>query len=392
MRTFQTTHPWLKFEFDPSTFPAKLWLLLGECQSKCEHLAGVPLLPETASRINRYYLARGAKATTAIEGNTLTDEQVGLEIEGKLTLPPSQAYLITEVRNIARAYDDIFNQMFVGRSIPGSHFAGLKTDRICDFNRWILRDLPLAQHVIPGQIRTHAIAVGMYRGAPAEDCAYLLDRMTEWIASLSITDESPIVNGIVNALLVHLYIAWIHPFSDGNGRTARLVEYQILLQAGIPAPAVHLMSNHFNATRSEYYRQLEEASISGGDVIPFLEYAVTGFRDGLRDQLAYVREQQVDVMWRDLIFQRFGSSQATADRRRRDLMHDLTARGTPVSQKELTSISGRVAQAYAQVTPKTLARDLGVLKSERLVTVDVEGNLLPNKRIILSYLPPTLCP
>jgi len=82
---------------------------------------------------------------------------------------------------------------------------------------------------------------------------------------------------------------WIHPFGDGNGRTARLVEFQILLQAGIPSPAAHLLSNHYKQTRTEYYRQLATASRSGGNILPFIEYAVGGFVDGLKEQLALIR-------------------------------------------------------------------------------------------------------
>ncbi len=385
------THPWIKFTLDPREFTPKLWMLLGECKSKCDHVAGVPLLPDTADKINRHYLARGAKATTAIEGNSLTVEQVELEVEMKpVTLPESQAYLVQEVRNIAHAYDQIFFDVSVrGKGGPiGLPSICISPARICGFNKIVLHDLPLERHVVPGEIRKHAIAVGMYRGAPTEDCEYLLDRMSEWIETLQITDDSPIVNGIVKALLAHLYIAWIHPFSDGNGRTARLVEYQLLLQAGIPAPAVHLMSDHFNATRAEYYRQLEEASISGGDVIPFLAYAVRGFRDGLIEQLQYIRDQQVEVMWRDHLMRTFGDPTTAGDRRRLDLILDITALGKPVRPSDVTSVSGRIAKSYATRTDKTVSRDIAGLTKRKLLVVDENGNLIPNKRIILSYLPP----
>jgi Fic family protein len=99
-------------------------------------------------------------------------------------------------------------------------------------------------------------------------------------------------------VVAHLCLAWIHPFGDGNGRTARLVEFQILLGAGVPTPAAHLLSNHYNQTRTEYYRQLDRASKSGGEIVPFIEYAARGFVDGLREQLHKIRDQQWDVSWR----------------------------------------------------------------------------------------------
>jgi hypothetical protein len=64
------------------------------------------------------------------------------------------------------------------------------------------------------------------------------------------------------------------------------------MSASIPSPAAHLLSNHYNLTRQEYYRQLDRASQSGGEILPFLGYALEGFVDGLRSQLSLIRVQQ----------------------------------------------------------------------------------------------------
>jgi hypothetical protein len=53
------------------------------------------------------YLAKGAHATTAIEGNTLTEEQVRARMEKQLSLPPSQEYMGKEVDNIIHACSSI---------------------------------------------------------------------------------------------------------------------------------------------------------------------------------------------------------------------------------------------------------------------------------------------
>ena len=76
MRTYEETHPWITFRLDLNKINYRGWMLLGEAQSKCEHLSGVPLVPGAAERLNELYLAKGVLATTAIEGNTLTEEQV----------------------------------------------------------------------------------------------------------------------------------------------------------------------------------------------------------------------------------------------------------------------------------------------------------------------------
>ncbi|HEY8666568.1 MAG TPA: Fic family protein [Tepidisphaeraceae bacterium] len=136
--------------------------------------------------------------------------------------------------------------------------------------------------------------------------------------------------------MAHLYLAWIHPFPDGNGRTARLVEFRILLNSGVPAPAAHLLSNHYNKTRDEYYRQLRYASQSGGDVLQFIQYAVRGFRDGLREQIRHVVRQQAEVVWRDYVHEKFQNKRSDADRRRRNLVLDLSLKRRVVPQTQLT--------------------------------------------------------
>ena len=93
---YKQTHPWLSFTLDTGRFSPKLWMMLGEAQSKCHHIAGVPLQPDTAKELHSLYLAKGALATTAIEGNTLSEEEVKKQIAGVLSLPPSREYLARE--------------------------------------------------------------------------------------------------------------------------------------------------------------------------------------------------------------------------------------------------------------------------------------------------------
>ncbi|MGB6685030.1 MAG: hypothetical protein WBH24_15380, partial [Candidatus Acidiferrum sp.] len=180
----------------------------------------------------------------------------------------------------------------------------------------------------------------------------------------------------------------VHPFGDGNGRTARLLEFQILICSGVPAPAAHLLSNHYNATRTEYYRQLDFASRSGGDVIPFANYAVEGFLDGLRSQLGVIREQQWNVAWRNYVHEAFKDKNSPSDKRRRDLVLDLSEQKEAVPLAKLSQISPRIAVAYARKTDKTLSRDVAALTELKLLERDKEGKYLARKELILAFLPP----
>src|SRR5262249_51025126 len=151
--------------------------------------------------------------------------------------------------------------------------------KVREYNRLVLSGLKLEDGVVPGEYRDHWAVVGRYRGAPPEDCGYLVQRLCDWLSGDAFrpaTQSMTVAFALIRAVLAHLYLVWIHPFGDGNGRTARLVELLILLSSGVPQPAVHLLSNHYNTTRPEYYRQLDSAS-RNQDLRPFLLYAISGF-------------------------------------------------------------------------------------------------------------------
>lgn len=382
-RTYERTHPWLKFEAVLRSARPEFWMTLGECQSKCEHIAGVPLQPSTASELHRLYLAKGVLATTAIEGNTLTEEQVLQHLEGKLELPRSREYLKREIENVITACNQIVKE--INSNSPPQ----LTPQRIVELNRTVLDNLTLEEGIVAGEIRKTSVGVARYRGAPPEDCDYLLERLCNWLAGEDFKAKPgrEISFAILKAILAHLYVAWIHPFGDGNGRTARLVEFQILICSGVPAPAAHLLSNHYNAARTEYYRQLDLASRSGGDVLPFLNYALEGFLDGLKAQLQVIRKQQWDVAWENYVHGSFTNRTSPSEKRRRDLVLDLSKQEHPVTVAELSTISPNIAAAYARKTEKTLARDAAALINMGLLRRTREGKVEANKNLILAFLP-----
>ncbi len=382
MRTYEKTHPWLTFSMDLRHLDYISWLLLGEAVSKIEHIAGVPLDPDSAETLHAVYLAKGALATTAIEGNTLTEQEVRDHLSGHLRLPPSRQYLAQEIDNIVAACNLIATGIIRGDSSP------ITVEEISGYNRLVLENLPLDEDVVPGEIRTHQVMVGRYRGAPAEDCAFLLDRFCGWLNTLSPPKGLEQPYSILTAIAAHLYFVWIHPFGDGNGRTARLIEFRYLLRAGFPTPAAHLLSNFYNLTRTEYYRRLDQSSASGGRMDDFIAYALRGLVDQLREQLGVIRAMQWDATWRNYVYERFGAVTATQQRRRRLVLElsKVSANDGWVEREDIPVITTRLAREYAVKTSKTLTRDLNTVINMGLVEIDGR-NVRANKRMILAFLP-----
>jgi len=384
---YESSHPWLTFRLETARFSAKIWILLGEATSKFEHLAGVPLTPAVAQRLYTVYLAKGARATTAIEGNTLTEEQVEQLLENKLELPPSKEYLKQEVDNIIKACNAIAEGALGATPQP------LRVEEVEAFNKLVLNGLNVEPHVVPGEVRECSVGVSHYKAPEPEDCKYLLKRLVDWLGSGDFNRDSEhgLVPVVLGAIIAHLYIAWIHPFGDGNGRTARLVEFALLARAGVPLPAAHLLSNHYNETRSEYYRHLDMASRDRENgVQKFVQYSMQGLVDGLRNQIEHVKALQLDVAWENYVHQHFRNA-TTAQKRQRDLILELSRQPNPVAVGLLPFLTPEVTKLYAADTMastlRKLRRDLVELYQTDLV-VRVGDGLKANKDVMKAFLPP----
>ena len=377
-REYRRTHPWITFRHHLERADPLHWSLLGEAAARCDQVAEAVLPPAGARELHRLYLIKGARATTAIEGNTLSEEQIAAQLDGCLELPPSREYLKREVDNVLKAVHEILGQ------VTGGQPPVLTPDWIAGANRRLLADLEehLEEDVVPGEIPAHSVGVLRYRGAPGKDCAFLLDRLCGWLEGDAWPvrpdrQEDRTASAILRAVFVHLYVAWIHPFGDGNGRTARLAEFMILAREGVPSPCAHLLSNHYNLTRAEYYRQLDRSSRANsgrGDPLGFLLYSLQGFVDGLREQSEFIAGIQLKLAWEHFVYGEFqGIPSSPAMRRRREVSLVLGRVSEPVRKRAIPDLSPDLARLYAKKTSKTLTRDMNWLVNREFLDKGEDG-------------------
>ena len=377
-------YPWLSFSIDLRDLPVSGWVLLGECISKCRHLEKIPLKPAIASEMHRIYMAKGINATTAIEGNSLSEEQVRRIIDKELEPPPSRRYLKQEVDNIVDLCNGLKKDLCAGNKFT------ISSDVIKSLNKGILKDIPVPEYVVPGEFRKIPVGVGTYRPVDAAYVGPLVEKLCSWLNSDSFTVPGcdPWAGHIIKAVVAHLYIEWIHPFADGNGRLGRLVEFAILTSSGIPSPAAHLLSNHYNQTRTEYYRQLGTAS-QKNDITGFVAYSIQGFKDGLTEQLKYVFRQVLDISWETYVYEKFRESDRSdkAVKRMRALVLELSRRKETIPKENLTSLSPTLIELYRPVrSARTLTRDLNDLIKAGLIE-QYKKSYRAKKEIMFSFLP-----
>jgi len=344
---------------------------LGQCDAIIKAISNTPIRPDYREHLHSIALIKGAQATTAIEGNTLTYEQIQ-EIQKGKKLPPSKEYLQIEVQNIIDAFNEILNNLVVQNKV-----LIIKPQLILTFHKLVGKDLGDHFEAIPGKFRNNNVTIGRYLAPEHKDVSGMIDQLCDWLQNeFHFGKEQSFEEAIIQAIVTHVYIAWIHPFSDGNGRTARLLEYYLLLHAGVPDIASHVLSNHYNLTRSEYYRQIENATLKK-DLTEFIDYAILGFRDGLYETLSIIQENQLQITWRNYIYGIFDNKKATgkasiAIKRRRNLILRIPV-DDYLSEEEISALHPTIIRDYSELSERTLSRDLEELINAGLLDKKKEG-------------------
>jgi Fic family protein len=355
--------------------------LLGGCGAIVDAICRIPLQPEYRDGLLRVSLIQGAQATTAIEGNTLTESEVRQVAAGK-PLARSKEYQEREVKNIL----DAMNELIGAVAVDGIGNV-ITPDLIRRFHAAVGKELGEHFDAIPGRFRTDNRVVGPYKCPRPEDVEELVSRLCRWLPDEFgfATNQQTFPQAVVQAIVTHVYLEWIHPFGDGNGRTGRLLEFYILLRGGNPDIASHILSNFYNQTRPEYYRQLHQANETR-DLSAFIRYAVQGYYDGLTAVLEALSDNSVKIAWRYLVHAKFAERpyrKKSVFKRRRRLALALPP-DQALSPDEIIVLTPEIARDYAALTPRTLSRDLEELRVMEIVT-EAKGKF----RLNLGLLRPT---
>jgi Fic family protein len=202
--------------------------------------------------------------------------------------PPERSLTDTEREflNYLEAFD-AFDDLRGDKSYPVS-----RRD-LCNLHRLIVAEVR-GGHTNAGRVRESEVVIGDRQGddivvhhAPPEphEVTPLLDALTDWLGRVK-THPTPrqIGKGVVDAWM-HPVIAagiaqhrvvWIHPFLDGNGRTARMFTTMLLYQRGYDFKYLFDLSSYYNRDRDAYYTALRTADETG-DYTRWLEYFLGGF-------------------------------------------------------------------------------------------------------------------
>jgi Fic family protein len=358
--------------------------LLGQCYAYVNSILNTPIQPERHQQLLTLSLNKGALATTAIEGNTLTEEDLA-QIQSGKDLAPSRKYLQQEVENILRAFNTILEEL-VRKKSPSI----ITPELIRRFHKMVGENIGEAFNANPGQFRRQNVVVGAYRPPSFEKVEELVKKLCDWLLrDFHYDHEQNFKEAVIEAIITHIYIAWIHPFMDGNGRTARLLEFYLLLRAGVPSIASHILSNHYNDTRTEYYRQLQNASETG-DLKAFIQYALEGFRDGLEKIIELIHKEQTERTWKNYVGDLTEKMQAEEKYRKTARRIKQLACYIPADRfydiEEIKNLNPKIVGEYHKLSPAALRRDLKLLVEKQLLKTE-KNKYRSNYELLHGFLP-----
>lgn len=138
--------------------------------------------------------------------------------------------------------------------------------------------LPEEDQLLPGNRYRHDAVYVV--GAKVEHTGLPYSKLPEYMAALiKFAQEGAETNALLKAAIIHFYLAYLHPYFDGNGRMARLLHLWYLVQQGYSSALFVPLSRYVEESRNRYYNAFSlverNQEISGiVDLTPFLTYFI----------------------------------------------------------------------------------------------------------------------
>lgn len=224
---------------------------VGRLSAKPEHANGLRL-----SRINRIRTVQGS---LAIEGNTLSEEQITAILDGKHIIAPPKD--VQEARNALAVYERLDDWM------PASEQHLLDAHAL--LMKGLIDDAGCYRQSGVGVMKGEQV---VHMAPPTHRVSTLMRDLLNW---LDTTDQPPLIASCV----FHYEFEFIHPFADGNGRMGRLWQTLILsrwqsLFAHVPVESL------VHAHQAEYYAAIND-STQQADSAPFILFMLSMLRDAI---------------------------------------------------------------------------------------------------------------
>ena len=307
-----------------------------------------PLPPELVRNLEEWFLVELTYTSNALEGNTLTRKETAAVVEKGLTVGGKTLVEHLEATNHAKALRDVMRLS----QMPTSE---LRLADVLRIHETVLRgiDDDHAGHFRRLPVRISGSPVILPNPVKLPD---LMEAFIEWLVTTA--DLHP----VELAAEAHYQLVTIHPFVDGNGRTARLLMNLILMQHGYPPAIIRTRD------RLKYIGGLEKAQLGGT-------------KDGYNKVIGSAVERSLDIYLKAV-----AGEVADAEPRELDLLRigqlaretgESTATIRYWTKEGLLHVADTTDAGYQLYRPRMIARAAKIrdLQGQRFTLSEIKGKL-----------------
>ena len=308
------------------------------------------VLPLNEAQLRRQAILRMAHTSTSIEGNKLAQFEVGKVLEGKAVRASQKDIL--EVENYYHALKAL-DEMAKNKG-------PITKEEILRLHKLVIDGLVEKDKV--GKYRPSDVYViddlgdgremVRFKAPDAKLVSKMVDELLDWLKKSKREGTHP----IIRAGILHLQFVTIHPFTDGNGRVARLLTQLLLYREGWDFRKIIVLEDYYNRDRMSYYNAENKAQgknyQTDMDFSSWLEFFTTGFLIEARKVL-----EQIQSIGFGRVSKK--SEQIFLDAAEIQIMDFLTTTGRITSDDVLDIL--KIAKRTAQLKLKSLT-DKGLLK------------------------------
>jgi Fic family protein len=247
------------------------------------------LSPESLAHIRKFFRLKSIYHSNAIEGNQLNLGETRVVVEQGLTITGKPLKDSAEARNLAHALDFFESLASSSDSITCvaiRQIHALILKGIDDDNAGKYRDVIVE------------ISGSAYHPPAPHDVPAEMDAFCLWLAEAG---DAKTVDPVAMAAAAHAWFVRVHPFADGNGRTARIIMNLILMRYGYPISVIT------KDERQRYYDALEESQAS--DLTPFIVLVAESVVESLEEYERAVAEQTANQEWAQSLVAKFTAPQ-----------------------------------------------------------------------------------
>ncbi|MDI6730978.1 MAG: Fic family protein [Candidatus Margulisbacteria bacterium] len=251
------------------------------------------ILPKQELRLRRQAMVRMTHSSTAIEGNRLEIPEVEAVLaRKKISAPDRDIFEVQNYLNVLRYIEKIvqekrqitekvllkIHRMVTCKTLPGESSGRYRPKPVFVVRR---------RWGSPDEI--------VYTGPDARKVPVLCASLIKWTQN----SEREGINPVITAGIVHQEIAAIHPFNDGNGRTARALATLVLYSRGYDFRHLFALEDYYNRDRQKYYQAInigKNYNERQHDFTSWLEYFTRGFReeiDNVREKVNALSSKKI---------------------------------------------------------------------------------------------------